>query len=109
MRWMWLVMILLGPIRGFPYAYKKVNNDIIWLTIIHFGEYGGQTALTLYVLNIKNSTLSESYLLSDTFAEDGWYNYTDGEFINDSTFQYRHFWNDESFKSDSAFGKIIIR
>ena len=100
---------LLGPIYGSPFAYKKVNPNVIWISTIHVGEYGGDTSLSLYVINLKKETLSEQYLLSETFAEDGWYDYQDGEFINDSTFQYRHFWNDESFKADSASGVIVIR
>lgn len=100
---------LLGPLFASPHAYKKVNDDIIWLAITYGGREDGEEGLSLYVLNIKNSTLSEPYHLASAFAEDGFYNHKDGEFINDSTFQYRHIWNDNSFKDDSAFGKIIIR
>jgi hypothetical protein len=100
---------LLGPVSGVPYAFKYIDDDLYWLTTNQFGEYGGSVSFLLYVLNIKNNTLSEAYPLANTFAEDGFYDYQDGEFLNDSTFQFRHYWNDEFFKADSAFGTIIIR
>lgn len=101
--------ILLGPIVGVPYAYKHVNDDLFWISTNQFGEYGGYTCCQMYVLNSEISTLSEAYMLSETFGEDGYYIDHDGEFINDSTYEFRRYWNDESFKADSAFGTILIR
>lgn len=100
---------LMGPLFGYAHSYKLIDQDIVWLTTSYTGEYGADTKISLYVINTTKNESSDSYFLSGYFGEDGWYNHQDGEFINDSTFQYRRYWNTDSGEDDSISRTIIIR
>lgn len=100
---------MMGPLSGYAHSYKKMDEDIIWITTSYTGEYGADTNIDLYVINTKKRKIPIPYTLSSYFGEDGWYRYQDGEFIDDSTFAYRRFWNDDSRRADSTSGTMIIR
>lgn len=100
---------ILPPINGHAYSYKRISDEILWLISFKVGRYGGASDIFLHVLNENHDSLENSYLLSNSFGEDGYFSYQNGEFINDSTFQYKKVWNDEKFKKDSLSGVHIIR
>lgn len=100
---------IIPPINGYAHSYKRVSDDIIWLITFKTGQYGGASDVFLHVLKEKLDSISNTYLLTNSFGEDGYFSYQNGEFINDSTFQYKKSWNDENFRTDSISGLQIIR
>ena len=60
---------LLEPIYGAPFAYKKVNPNVIWISAIHVGEYGGDTSLSLYVNKLPRGRAIEVLKRNSVFYE----------------------------------------
>lgn len=100
---------IIPPITGHSHSYKRVNDEIVWLITYKIGQYGGASDIFLRVINENLDSLAGTYLLSNSFGEDGYFSYQNGEFINDSTFHYKKVWNDEDFKTDSLSGVHYIR
>ena len=65
--------------------------------------------MILNVINEELDTIANIYPLANSFGEDGYFSYQNGEFINDSTFQFIRGWNDENYKTDSLSGLQIIK
>jgi hypothetical protein len=101
--------IILPPINGHAYSYRRAGNGTVWLMTFKVGQYGGASDIFLNVINENLDSLAGTYLLSNTFGEDGYFSYQNGEFMNDSTFQYQKVWNNEDDKTDSLSGMHIIR
>ena len=100
---------IISPINGHAYSQKRLNDEVVWLITYKVGRYGGASDIFLNVINENLDSLSGTYLLSNSFGEDGYFSYQNGEFINDSIFQYTKTWNNEDFKTDSLTGVHIIR
>jgi hypothetical protein len=97
------------PINGHAHSYKRVSDEVVWLITYKVGRYGGASDIFLNVINENQDSLSGTYLLSNSFGEDGYFSYQNGEFVNDSTFQYKKAWNNKDFETDSLTGIHKIR